>query len=343
MREIAAHALVVVERVQRRGHGVAGVRLEPDLALHPLFDGLHAAVALWHLAKQVVRHGGHAVRLAVAAGVEVDQRFGRQLGHRGFKHGVGLRHVVRDVERGAVAQLQRAGPGAQAQRAAAGGRVGVHDQGHGLAHLELFPHHFLLGRVGGLDIEDEVGGRGVDRVLQIDGEVDADHGVHREKKSEAVGPGVGHPRNGERPSYAHASSGPCAPTHGTKPPGAASKLLQPGFPAAGGTCHETPETLDRRGQRRPRRLAGGIALADGLPGRLHGHVERGHRGSGSRRHRAGRHLRATGVGRMDRGWPGGVAVRIALAAGVRRHGSRHAHGGGHGRGDLRAGALDPDD
>ncbi|MCY1544995.1 hypothetical protein D9M68_809110 [compost metagenome] len=99
-----------------------------------------------------------------------------------FEHAVGLGHVVHDVQRGAVAQLQRAGAGAQTQDARAGGGIGVHDHGHGLTDLQLFPDHGLMWGMRGLDVEDEIAAGLVDLVLQVDGEVDANHGITVKKR-----------------------------------------------------------------------------------------------------------------------------------------------------------------
>jgi hypothetical protein len=53
---------------------------------------------------------------------------------------------------------------------------GVAEQRHGLADQQLFPGNGLLARLRTLDVEDEIGTwRGVDHVVEVDGEVDADH------------------------------------------------------------------------------------------------------------------------------------------------------------------------
>lgn len=44
------------------------------------------------------------------------------------------------------------------------------------AHEQAFRHHRLVAGVGRLDIEDEVGARRLDAVVEVDGKAESDHG-----------------------------------------------------------------------------------------------------------------------------------------------------------------------
>ena len=80
------------------------------------------------------------------------------------------------VDRGAVLQLERSGPGAQAHVAVAVDRVGVDLRIDRLAEEQVLGRNLLARGVGSVDIEHKIGAKLVNFVVQFDVQLDADHG-----------------------------------------------------------------------------------------------------------------------------------------------------------------------
>jgi hypothetical protein len=176
VREVAADADLVDQRVHRRGVGVRGVRHEGDMGLHPVADRLYARMTLAQAAEGADGQPAQAVGLAVAARVEVADDLWRQPAHRHLGELRRVGEVVLQVQRGQVRQVQRAGLRAQPQVTVAGQGIGVDLRRHRLADRELLVADSLPRRVRGMHVEDEVGAIGVDLVVQFELEFDADHG-----------------------------------------------------------------------------------------------------------------------------------------------------------------------
>ena len=102
MREIAAHAGLFDHGVGSRGVAVGAAGEERGAAAYPILDGGHARVAGRKVREFPGGQFAEAVGLAIAAGVDVAQHFGRQLGDRHFMQVFRLLGMVAEVNRGAV-------------------------------------------------------------------------------------------------------------------------------------------------------------------------------------------------------------------------------------------------
>lgn len=174
--KITADADAVDQRVDGRGGRAAGVAAKGDLLIHPVTDGFNAPVAFGQLAELLDGQPAEAVGLAVAAGVDVAEYRKRQGGDRGFSDQVGVADVMFDVYRRLVGNVQRAGLSAEAQVTGAG-IGGELDAGRdGLADLQGFTDQRLAGGLRCLDIENEISAGKFDLIVQVDGELKANHG-----------------------------------------------------------------------------------------------------------------------------------------------------------------------
>ena len=144
VREVTAHALLVVQGVAGGGQAVRGVGAEGHLARDPVADGQHAAVTVPQRAELLHGKLVQLVGFAVAAGVQVGQHLRRQVGDRAPRPDAAACVVVGHVDRGLGTHAQRAGQGAQAQRAGVGHGVGVRSRRHRLADFQPFAHHPLV-------------------------------------------------------------------------------------------------------------------------------------------------------------------------------------------------------
>ena len=177
MREVAAHADLLEQRVERRGLRVAGVRRERGALEHPVANPLHAAVALPARAELAHRELVQAIRLAIAARVDVAQHRRRQLRDRHLGDRRRQLHVVIDLDRRLVQHLQRPGLRGQAQVAVAGGRVGLDAPGHRLAQRQHFVQHALACGQRRVDVEDEIAAGIEDLVVELQRELKTGHAL----------------------------------------------------------------------------------------------------------------------------------------------------------------------
>ena len=98
VREIAAHALPVTSVSTAAVLPSELFETNSTWPLHPVADGLHAAIALLEAAEFGECEAVQAVGLAIAAGVEVGQHVGRQLGDRYLGQGFRRRPVMHEID-----------------------------------------------------------------------------------------------------------------------------------------------------------------------------------------------------------------------------------------------------
>jgi hypothetical protein len=116
-----------------------------------------------------------AVGLAIAARVNVGQGGKRQFADRRFADAVRVGHIVIDIKRCGVGDMERALVNAQAQIAGVGDRAGLDRRQHRLADLQLLANHQLAGGLGGVDVENKIGAGAKKFVMKVNRKLDANH------------------------------------------------------------------------------------------------------------------------------------------------------------------------
>ena len=170
---------------------------------HPVADALHPAVTLELLAELAHGEPVQPVGLAIAARVDVVQHLPGQPrdGHLGYLRRLG--EMVQQVDRRAVGHPQRAGVRPHAQVAVVGEGVGLDQGRHRLAQYQRFVDDALSVGVGRVDVEDEIAGWFEDLVVEVERQLEPDHGCTAASQQLATGP-----QEGRRSCMAGSGKGP---------------------------------------------------------------------------------------------------------------------------------------
>ena len=147
------------------------------MPIDPVANGLNPAVPLAESTEYPGRQLDETVRLAIAAGIDIAHHFGRNIPHWHFGDLRRVGKVVHEINRGRVGKLQLARFCANIKVTIAGDRIRMHPLRDGLAQGQAFVRNCLVRRVHRMDVEHEIGATPVDLVVQINLQLDLDHGA----------------------------------------------------------------------------------------------------------------------------------------------------------------------
>lgn len=123
------------------------------------------------------------IRLAISAWVDVAQHRCWQSGDRHFGDVAWRREVMQQIDSGTVGQLEGPGKRLDAQVAIQSCRVCLDPPRHILAQRQGFIQHALALCLRGMDVEDEIAAGVRDVVVEVERDLEADHGGRRRMRS----------------------------------------------------------------------------------------------------------------------------------------------------------------
>ena len=162
-----------------QGHGcgrvrVRRVRRKGDMMIHPVADGLDAIVALIESAELIAGESEQSVGLAVATWIEVLDHSGRKAADRDFGKRRWINPAMVEFHDRGILECQITRRRAQTHAAVAGDRIRVELRFHRGIQAQPLRGHDLTPGVCSVHVEQKVGTRIGNPVLQGYLQIDAD-------------------------------------------------------------------------------------------------------------------------------------------------------------------------